>query len=85
MIFLINIISKPPCVYSFEIYTCSNYNNKKVLVCMCTTSNFCQATFIPQLANAWPNATETKHHSHHNYAVSIQLAQARPHNTLYLD
>ena len=23
--------------------------------------------------------------SHHNYAVSIQLAQARPHNTLYLD
>ena len=31
------------------------------------------------------NATETKHHSHHNYAVSIQLTQARPHNTLYLD
>ena len=23
-----------------------------VLVCMCTTNNFCQATFIPQLAKA---------------------------------
>ena len=31
------------------------------------------------------NPTETKPHSHHNYAVNIQLAQARPHNTLYLD
>ena len=50
-----------------------------VLVCMCTTSNFFQAIFIPQLAKA----TETKH-SCHNYAVS-KLAQARPHNTLYLD
>ena len=67
--------------------TISNVNGsvQTVLVCMCTTSNFCQATFIPQLAKAWPNATETKHHSHYNYAVSTQLAQARPHNTLYLD
>ena len=61
-------------------------------LCMCTISHFFLACnfFIPQVASYCPSIltqfiSQTKHHLYHYYAVSIQLAQARPHNTLYLD
>ena len=76
---------------SFELYK-FKHSTKSMCTCTLIVQSqilYLQGLLLPMHAVyytcIWPNATETRDHLHHDYAASIQLTQARPQNTLYLD